>query len=262
MDIADNVEIIDLGVFQVTAGSVMGSHHRALFRNNQDAYRISQTPDAIIAILADGCGSGRYSEVGARLAPGFITRYLHGWLKSYADEFDGDVMINYAVTQLQHSINVVVAQQADELTQCVNDMFLFTLLGVIITHNLTYIFAYGDGAYMLNGELTTLDQDNTPNYIGYGCIGPQAIKANHYRVVPTAEVRSLILGCDGVLDIVNQQDTLIRVGTKEELIGGLSQFLTLDEVALGKRLNVLSKQGVLTDDTTLIVIKDDSIGAE
>ena len=260
MDIVDNTEIIDLGIFQVTAGSVMGSHHRALFRNNQDAYRISQTPDAIIAILADGCGSGRYSEVGARLAPGFIAKRLNDPGLNFLDK--NYVALKVAVNDLQNTISDIVAGQVDEPTRCVNDMFLFTLLGAIITPELTYIFAFGDGAYMLNGELTILDQDNTPNYIGYGCIKPQAIKANHYRTIPTAEVRSLILGCDGVLDIVNQQDTLIRVGTKEELIGGLSQFLTLDDVALGKRLNVLSKQGVLTDDTTLIVIKDDSIGVE
>lgn len=63
--------------FAIGGGSIPGRTHlgrgRLLVgRHNQDAFGWTQTPHTLAAVVADGCGSGSDSEVGARLG----TRWL------------------------------------------------------------------------------------------------------------------------------------------------------------------------------------------
>ena len=65
------------GIFEITGGSVAGARHAKTGKNNQDAFIWRQTDDLVIAIVADGCGSGRFSEIGAQIgARLFINRLM------------------------------------------------------------------------------------------------------------------------------------------------------------------------------------------
>lgn len=62
--------------FEVAGGSVVGTAHGRIGRNNQDAWAVRAGPEGVVAIVADGCGSGGSSEVGARLGATLLAEGL------------------------------------------------------------------------------------------------------------------------------------------------------------------------------------------
>ena len=62
--------------FEVAGGSVTGTAHGRAGRNNQDAWAVRSGPEGGVAIVADGCGSGESSEVGARLGAALLAEGL------------------------------------------------------------------------------------------------------------------------------------------------------------------------------------------
>lgn len=62
--------------FEITGGSVVGTAHGRAGRNNQDAWAVRAGPEGCVAIVADGCGSGDSSEVGARLGATLLAEGL------------------------------------------------------------------------------------------------------------------------------------------------------------------------------------------
>lgn len=75
-----------LGDLQVRAASVVGPGHRCEepAGPRQDAYSLRRTPDGefLIVAVADGVGSSRHSDLGARVAVTTATRELEGMLQS------------------------------------------------------------------------------------------------------------------------------------------------------------------------------------
>src|SRR4051794_26892607 len=69
------------GLFEVAAGSVPGRDHLGrgnllAGRNNQDAYAWSCSEAGLVAVVCDGCGGGRHSEVGAQLGARLLVTAL------------------------------------------------------------------------------------------------------------------------------------------------------------------------------------------
>ena len=53
--------------FELATGTITGTEHRCLNKNNQDAYYCTVSEELIIAIVCNGGGSRFHSEVGARI---------------------------------------------------------------------------------------------------------------------------------------------------------------------------------------------------
>ncbi len=51
----------------VHTGQVIGRDHLLMGKNCQDALVVVTNPGIIVGVISDGCGEGRYSEIGARL---------------------------------------------------------------------------------------------------------------------------------------------------------------------------------------------------
>ena len=62
--------------FEYAIGSIIGRNHVLAGKNNQDAYRIVANEKFIIAVMCDGCGSGKHSEVGAKLGARVVSNAL------------------------------------------------------------------------------------------------------------------------------------------------------------------------------------------
>lgn len=54
-------------MFDVAAGSVTGRDHVLAGKNNQDAWAYRHCDESLVAVVCDGCGSGKYTEIGARV---------------------------------------------------------------------------------------------------------------------------------------------------------------------------------------------------
>jgi hypothetical protein len=186
--------------FEVAGGTVAGRDHVLLGRNNQDALCWSETPAGLVAVVADGCGSGIHSEVGAQLGARLVTEILRGLGPRLADERP-EAVLDRARLDLLAQLRVLANAMGGSLTQVVSDYLLFTLQGFVVGPHTTFVFGIGDGSVAVNGEICRLvAPDNAPAYAGYGLLG-EAPAFTVHACLPTRDVRSLLVGTDGLDEV-------------------------------------------------------------
>ena len=267
LDLASpDLTIPDLSIqFEYAMGSIIGRNHVATGKNNQDAYRVVLRSQFVVAVVCDGCGSGKYSEVGAQLGAKIVTDAI-------ADLLDQGLAISnpnfwdiLKTNLFQKLIDIVaIANDAQEsVMEFVNDYLLFTIVGAVITANETMTFSMGDGAIAVNGKLTQIPAypDNAPPYLSYGLYRPDAVSFEICDRLATSEVESILIATDGIDDLIAVED--------------VSQFWQEDKYfknpdAIRRKLSMLNREeikpdwtkrelvkrsGILSDDTTLIVIR-------
>ena len=71
--------------FQVAGGSVTGRAHAVLGRGNQDAFAWVDDDGVLVAVVCDGCSSGRHSEVGAHLGARLVATAVGRGVAAGAD---------------------------------------------------------------------------------------------------------------------------------------------------------------------------------
>lgn len=259
-----------IGRFECAAGSIPGRDHvgdgRLLVgRNNQDAWEVRASGDFTLAVVCDGCSAGRRAECGAALGARWLLEALARRLP--ANE-PWAVRLETARREVLARLGGLLDTLGGERAQSLHDFLLFTALGAIVTPHETAIFAIGDGVFAVNGEWTRLGPypENAPPYLAYGLCGTDGPVFQIQRVLPTAELDSILLGTDGVEDLIRVADRSIP-GTKEP-VGPIEQFWRDDRFfhnpdALRRRLARISSAaagpvripGLLRDDTTLVVIR-------
>jgi hypothetical protein len=259
--------------FVLASGSVQGRDHRIALRNCQDATHVASSKDATIAIVADGCGSGMHSEVGAQVGIRLLSEIVHEQIVR------GDVnTIRWPRVQ-QHllaSLDMLARQMGGNYRQTVEDYFLFTFVGVALGgaqfNNRAVFFGLGDGVLAINGEVQNLGPypGNMPPYAGYGLLPGElnidpSLLSIWTQEVPLFELEHFLIGTDGVVDLIEARDK--SVPGLEQAVGGIEQFWTEDRYFGGnselvsRRLKLLARDwpkhepqaGVLPDDTSLIV---------
>lgn len=265
--------------FELAGGSTTGRDHRQGAPSNcQDAYAIHQAARGITALVADGCGSGKHSEVGAKSGVRMATTILHRYLSQ------GIAPSQRMLDQLQYELLsqlrfLATLIDVDNFKQTINDYLLFTLGGIIITEEVALMFAFGDGVGVVNGEVTVIEpkEGNLPPYISYALTGTSLTHFDtdslRFRIIaelPAGELQSFLIGTDGVNAILNNPARPLP--GRDELVGEISQFWQNDlffrnSAALARRLNLIARDrsrvigsgrqitdaGLLPDDTTLVV---------
>ncbi len=223
-------------------------------KNNQDALCCRADNGVLIAVVCDGCSSGRYSEVGARLGARLLAESLRRNLQAQPD---APTSLWEAVRQdVLSGLLQLALSMGGNLADTVHDHFLFTIVGTVISPARTVVFALGDGVAGVNGELLCLGPypDNSPPYLGYALdqgtaalFAPDALQFQIVRSVETPAVRSVLIGTDGTVD-------LARAVSLRELWDSDRYFKNPD--MLRRRLVLAGKEpGALPDDTTLVVIR-------
>lgn len=252
------------GAFEVAAGSIVGREHVAAGKNNQDAFCWIQTPEATIAVVSDGCGSAKHSEVGAslgsRLAAEALRKHVHrlaAWPPS--------CVLEYVRLELLAALRELATAMGGSLAQTLNDYLLFTVVGAVVSDAISFVFTLGDGVVVVNGATDVLSYPgNQPPYVAYGLTGsamPEAERFQVRRCLPTAELSSILIGSDGVTD-------LMRTGDLSPFWEDARYFR--NPAALTRRLTLLNREtqralwderrlerhhGLLPDDTTLVAIR-------
>ncbi|TSC82144.1 MAG: hypothetical protein G01um101420_674 [Parcubacteria group bacterium Gr01-1014_20] len=273
---------------EVSGGSVIGKDHRRDGRNNQDAYFFKQGSGYAVALVADGCGSSRYSEVGSHIAVELVgSLLLEQALRFFCGRKEEEVATMPRPLPIWErvrldavsNIRVLSNQMGPSLSKSVNDYFLFTLVGALITPIESYFFSIGDGVIFVNGEMIQIGpfENNAPPYLGYEIVGSDAhsgADAFHFKVhrsLPTENLDSFLVGTDGVMSLVAAEAEFIP--GKEEFVGPISQFWNearffTNPQTLQRALNLINREAVLIDwerqkvdkekghlpdDTTLVV---------
>ena len=220
-----------------------------------------------MAAVTDGCSSGRYSEVGARLG----AAHLAGWVPQLwrtlggCQAAPGDLARGATDALLAYLYTVSGGLKPggpDALPSVVGDYLLFGFLCAVVDRERAVVFGVGDGVYSVNGAVTVLDPgpENAPDYLAYRLLGVRGrrIQARVHLTLPTAELASLVLGTDGLADLLARAAEPLKDGAPQ---GGLEQFekgaLYLKNPAqVHKRLAVIGELNRrLPDDTTLALIR-------
>lgn len=264
--------------FEWAAGSVAGRDHRHSMKNSHDAWQAEVTDRGLVAVVCDGCGSCEHSEVGAWIAAEMIVKQTMAAIQQDPKCFSPE-HVAYGLERIQRSVLAHIAALSDAMrfsfSQVVSDYFLFTVLGVAVTPENTTVFGLGDGVYWLNGHRNDLEaENNSPDYLGYLLTQPQGSPGlKPYHFLKTSEVRTILLGTDGAVQLAAAADK--NIPGKNEKIGPVSQFWEKDlyfrnPFALGHRLNLTNRDsmavdyesktvreehGPLSDDTTLAVVR-------
>jgi len=267
-------------MIRISGGSVPGTDHtkpgQPGWTNNHDAFTWRNLPKGgVVAVVSDGCGSGKHSEVGSALGANLFAQII-------ADEMakGGNIhLLSWPrIQQLVVShLSVMARAMGGSLSQTVNEYYLFTVVGAIVTPEDYYIFSLGDGVYIVNGKVNELGPfpNNSPPYLMYNLVGsslsdnqPDLLNIRVEVVGNTDELKWLLLGTDGVNDLIHLRDQLIP--GREEKVGPVEQFLSescmSNSDGIRRRLSVINREtieggrtvkgGLLKDDTTLVVIQN------
>jgi hypothetical protein len=253
--------------FQLAGGSIAGVDHLRAGRNRQDAYGWAVRPRGLVAVVADGCGAGPESELGALLACRLLVAGLAGLLDAgLSPEASLEAARRDLLARLRDLAAAAAlapeatraAHPAPGLAAFVVRHLLFTLVGALLTGEELVTFSLGDGLLVLNGDPTILGPfpDNQPPYLGYALLPApgeldQVLAFRLHHRVPAAEVRSLVLGSDGASDLLARDPELMaRLGSEARFFHNpdlVRRELTLAQRRLGGR--------ALADDTTLVVLR-------
>jgi hypothetical protein len=201
----------------VAAAAVTGASHLRLGRNGQDAVASWSDGRRGVVVVCDGCGSGTRSELGAiytaralvaamaRLlragasageqatwerARAEVAEGLRGVLASWrtddgdavdgATEGSGERDSRLPATLGAPGSDRVVHAHNDLVAELIEQHLLCTIVAAARCERAAGLWAIGDGAFVLDGELTQLGPfpDNAPPYLSYDLL--DAPRAAHF----------------------------------------------------------------------------------
>ena len=251
--------------FEYACGSIIGRNHVLASKNNQDALRIVLWDHFMTAVVCDGCGSGKHSEVGAKIGSRMVTDAITDLLNQGLAISEPDFWNLLKINLLQKLKDfVAIANSTPEsVMEFVNNYLLFTIVGLVITPSETVTFSIGDGTIAVNGKITQIPPyaDNAPPYLAYGLYHPDEVSFEIRDQLLTAEVESVLIATDGIDDLIAveevdqfwQEDRYFK---NPDAIRRKLSMLNREEFKPDWNKRELIKQsGVLSDDTTLVVIR-------
>lgn len=260
----------DTTTWTVQHGVKMGHYHRDQFNNGQDAAGSFVFDDAggrigewVCGFIADGCGSGKHSEIGANQSVRVALRQMHHlMMQGYPAAAIPGLLFSDILQYINRNVidNCLSAFDYGERAELVADYWLFTALGVIMSDNLGVIFHAGDGVISLDDDLTILDQNNAPTYLGYACI-PDPDKFNiAEQFIPKEfttitfdprEIDRLMIASDG---FTNHTDALLRDPELPDSLHG-QQWGRKGKIGLKLWMNTRSNKGYFNDDCAIITVE-------
>ncbi|MBI2632881.1 MAG: protein phosphatase 2C domain-containing protein [Parcubacteria group bacterium] len=263
-------------IFEIAGGSVQGRDHRVSNKNNQDAYDWFCDEKMLIAVVCDGCGSKKYSEVGAHSGSRVVINSLRRgpllWGQTRNDIFGALYPIATKMSSEQDHPRLLYK----DIKTIIADYFLFSIVGAFITPYGGATFSIGDGVVAMNDEKIILGPfpNNEPPYIVDGLISTNMTRDFKVNLIePLENIQSILIATDGMTHFIDAENK--RMPGKQELVGPLSQFWTEDKYFKNSDMarrklamtnydysaidweqqKVYCENGLLKDDTTLIVIR-------
>jgi hypothetical protein len=252
-----------MDTISIAAAAVTGARHQRAARNGQDAVATFQgtgtggngsgsatvrgsdvgwlrcvdnsSARCGVVVVADGCGSGESSEVGARLGATLFARAVGTRLERGASIVDRRTWedaradVSASLAELAQRTQGCAAS-FDASRELIHDCFLFTIVAAACTRDGAAVWALGDGAYAFSssaaGLSTQLNQltsdpvllgpfaENAPPYLAYDLLGDP--REAHFAVA-SSSTDTIVIATDGVCDLLEAGSGLDRFATSRLL---------------------------------------------
>ena len=237
--------------WRAVAASEVGVAHAHTEAPCQDASGFFVDSDTLIACVADGAGSARYSDKGSRAA-------VHEFVSVSRDLLNGKV---------EHSLTDIVSQAFERSRMAVQEIaegnpheYATTLLGIVAQGNALAAMQLGDGAIVVDGEVV-LDS-YSEHHANSGEYSNETrfiteVKARAIKFSVTKKVTRVAMLTDGLEDIALENSGYRRMphakffdpmyewlmrSHEAERSAQLSEFLVSDRV-----------RAKTSDDVTLLL---------
>ncbi len=162
---------------------VIGKDHVSKHTPCQDHARSIERDDVRLIVVSDGCSTGRFTDIGARI----ITCATTVAFNLLLDTNDKDTLCNETIPQsMLKSIKVLAEANKNMMGLITKDMFA-TCAYAIVTPNEGFIHVVGDGCVILkyiDGTIISYVyewQDNRPYYLMYSGEDLGSFIANHRK---------------------------------------------------------------------------------
>jgi hypothetical protein len=268
--------------YEAAGGTVPGRDHRSRGRNNQDAYTWGEAGGALVAVVADGCGSSPGSEVGARVGAHLLREScLRNAASLRAGEAGGWLEARRREVLARLRALARAMGGAGGYAAAVQAHLLFTVQAAVLTPACSLVAGIGDGYLRIDGETVDLEPPgNAPPYLAYALLPPERVEMDpaRFRFAVHAEAAGgafarLLLGTDGVRDLARASVESRTDGSAA--VPGLAAFWEEDRFyrnphAVTRELTRLAadtlridwdarrkstRPGLLPDDTTLVALR-------
>jgi len=257
-------------VFQIAGGSVIGKDHISIGKNNQDAIFYPEQYDRVLSlIVCDGCGGQPHSEVGAKLFAPLIGTAIERQLGRYPDHSflretgRADAFLKRIKDDALAYMRMIAINLGDSMSRAVNDLFLFTVVGAIITEEVSIFFSLGDGVIFVNGKRIQIGPwpNNEPPYLGYNLVkstlndeNPQLLNFHIHEIAATQELEHALISSDGLVYLEAAAKKTIP-GRPMTSVGYLNIVNETRQKIDWMGQKIEKEFGHLSDDATLAVIR-------
>lgn len=217
--------------FEVAAGTTAGAkHRRGALESNQDSILAHHSKDLLTLVASDGCGSTANADVGSRLLCSWFTQLCHSYVQS-GITLDDSAWFKMT-SEIAERIRINAQWQHLPAMKAVQDTWTATILGMVVTPELTHFVAFGDGYFIINGGVIDIrvelekrrqkaeaeaghaatQPSNAPPYIAYK-VAPSTLPAQllEFMVItrPTNEIQHGGIATDGLEYLIRSEGKTI-----------------------------------------------------
>lgn len=254
---------------RVRHAQIIGRMHLFEGVNMQDAMYLDLIDNngqpIVYGVICDGCsqdaeGHFLHSEVGANLGVEFLSGEMRRLLMlGFSLQKIPPILHRSAINFLQKQVAAMpFGRDPKQRIRFIVDKLLFTVIGFIYTQEQTLIFYQGDGVFVVNDDVTILDQNDRPTYLGYSAID---------RIWLPAEVSKLP---EHFETVVIPGESLVRFAIASDSLGKEKNPDFFGElwghkmpIGLQRRVNVWSlNEHKFQDDLSIITLEKNSFAQE
>ena len=202
--------------FRFRTGTVMGHEHKRLGLSKQDALVLggvnTENKKYVVGVVNDGCTSkefGRrsHNEVGANLMSEFISSEIGVLLSNGVGIEEVPAMLfPRCIGYIRNLVGITKSGPPDVIWNLVSRMFLCTTMGFIKDEERLVVFHDADGIYIVNDEVTVIDQKNIPTYLALHMLDEHTVKKHNVirpqgftvRTFEVAKLKRFAIATDGI----------------------------------------------------------------
>jgi len=210
-------------IYKVAAASVQGRGHKEINKNNQDSFCYLNN-NGFVAVVCDGCNSGKHSEVGSKIGSSILVNEVKRVVVKIGFGEEVETILKHVKDNVLAQLLLLANFMGDDVRRVVNDYFLFTVVGVFEYGDKAVFFSLGDGVIVVNGEVMEIGpfKDNQPPYLGYSLCGTSLISEEGaldfkiIKIIDVADLESALIGTDGVMDLIRSSGK--KIPCKDEKV--------------------------------------------